>query len=62
MFSLIAFVCDDDDLQKKLPQILVVSSAVVKASDVEQMRRTLPPNVFLWIQRRAWTTGELMVA
>ena len=62
MFSLIAFVCDDDDLQKKLPQILVVSSAVVKASDVEQMRRTLPPNVFLWSQRRAWTTGELMVA
>ena len=62
MFSLIAFVCDDDDLQKKLPQILVVSSAVVKASDVEQVRRTLPPNVFLWSQRRAWTTGELMVA
>ena len=62
MFSLIAFVCDDDDLQKKLPQILVVSSAVVKALAVEQMRRTLPPNVFLWSQRRAWTTGELMVA
>ena len=61
MISLIAFVCDDAALQKKLPQILVVRATSTNARDVAQMRAALPPNVSLWIETRAWTTSDVMV-
>ena len=61
MFTAIVMVCDDDDLQKKLPQILVLSKTIARQRDVEHMRTMLPPNIFLWTRDRAWTTSELMV-
>ena len=61
MISLIAFVCDDAALQKKLPQILVVRATSANAREVAQMRAALPPNVSLWIEARAWTTSDVMV-
>ena len=61
MFTLIVSVCDDEDLQKKLPQFLILSSAIARSSEIDHMRTMLPPNVFLWTRERAWTTTEVMV-
>ena len=61
MFTLIVRVCDDEGLQKKLPQFLILSSAIARSSEIDHMRTMLPPNVFLWTRERAWTTTEVMV-
>ena len=62
MFTLIVcVVCDDEGLQKKLPQFLILSSAIARSSEIDHMRTMLPPNVFLWTRERAWTTTEVMV-
>ena len=61
MFTLMVSVCDDEVLQKKLPQFLILSSAIARSSEIDHMRTMLPPNVFLWTRERAWTTTEVMV-
>ena len=61
MFTAIVSVCDDDHLQKKLPQILVLSKAIARKSVLDDIRSILPSNILLWTRDRAWTTSELMV-
>ena len=50
----IAFVCDDPEIQKLLPQILICNKHTVNAADYAAVKADLPPNVHLWRQDSAW--------
>ena len=61
MFTLLAFVCNDEDVQQYLPQIMVFNASTTTASEINQMRQQLPENVFLWVETKAWNTAPLMI-
>ena len=55
----IAFICDDADIQKMLPQILICNKNTVNAADFAAAKATLPPNVHLWRLNSAWVNKGL---
>ena len=59
--TLVAFVCNDRDVQRRLPQVLISSRALCTVQQTMDMRKTLPENVFLWIGEKAWVTSAVMV-
>lgn len=60
MLSLCTFVCDDAEIQKRLPQVLVVNGRRTSAAEADAMLRELPECMHLWRQPRCWTTAETM--
>ena len=60
MFTLLAFVCNDEDVQQYLPQIMLFNAATTTASEIGQIRQQLPENVFLWVETKAWNTAPVM--
>ena len=59
--TLVAFICHDPEMQTALPQVLIASRAHVTEERAENLRRTLPENVFLWRGSKAWVTNDTMV-
>ena len=58
--SLVAFVCDNGEVQKALPQIIIGSWAVLRVTDVSRIARLLPDNVFVLRRKSAWVTADLL--
>ena len=61
-FSYVCLVADDLDIQRVIPQVLMVSKKVVPAVQVLAIRRLLPPNIHIWHMDSAWTTTDKMIA
>ena len=55
-----AFVCDNGEVQKALPQIIIGSWAVLRVTDVSRIARLLPDNVFVLRRKSAWVTADLL--
>lgn len=60
MLTLATFVTDDPLAQAQLPQVLIVSSKLTSAAEVEAWRGMLPPHVVVWREARCWMTTQLM--
>ena len=50
----VAFICDNKEIQTILPQVLIANERTLTLVELEQLRRTLPPNVKLLRQKSAW--------
>ena len=59
--TLVAFICNDPSAQCALPQVLIVSRALMTERVAQQVRATLPPTVLLWRCAKAWVTSVVMV-
>ena len=59
--TLVAFICNDPSAQSALPQVLIVSRALMTERVAQQVSATLPPNVLLWRCAKAWVTSVVMV-
>ena len=61
MFTLVAFVCDDQEIQKQLPQILLVNEKhLTQAEPAAALRSHLDSNTYLWTSKSAWVTTITM--
>lgn len=60
-FSLVAFICDDEEIQRALPQILVAASQVLNKATATEARAKLHKNVFLLRRKSAWVNKPLLV-
>ena len=61
MFTLVAFVCDDEMIQNVLPQICLVNEKhLTKAEPAAALRAYLDANSVLWTSSKAWVTSTLM--
>jgi hypothetical protein len=58
---LLMAVCNDDAIQKKLPQLLIVSEQIVTLAEFAAIGAFLPKNVFIKRRRTAWNTSELFI-
>ena len=61
-FTYVCLVADDLDIQKALPQVLMVSKKVVSAIHINAIRTMLPPNIHIWHMDSSWTTTDKMIA
>ena len=59
--SLICFVCDDPEVQKDLPQILLVKKQYVPAYTWPAIRAAIGSPLTLWVVNNAWMTSEMMI-
>ena len=59
--TLVAFVCDDPEVQRCLPQVLLASRALVTNESEAKLTPIMPENVLLWRGAKAWVTGPVMV-
>ena len=55
----IAFVCDDSELQPKLPQVILCNERTIPKRLVAAIRRGLQPNICVVRARSAWVNGGL---
>ena len=61
MITLVAFICDNDEIQQVLPQVLIANEAhLTKAEPAAALRMHLGANTILWTGAKAWVTGALM--
>ena len=61
MFTLAAMICDDDDVQKVLPQVMIVGTGILTARERQLVERGLPRNVHLWEADKCWMSSQTMV-
>lgn len=59
--TLVAFACDDENVQKILPQVFVVNEHVVSKGEVEDFRARCGANVLVTRRRSSWVNASLMV-
>ena len=62
MFTLLTFVCDDEEIQKVLPQIIIFGVKTATAAEVERFKALLPPSVLLWVCEKAWMTSSTFIS
>ena len=61
MFTLVAFVCDNKEIQDILPQIVIVNEKhLSRAEPSAALRMHLEANTVLWTAAKAWVTGPIM--
>ena len=61
MLTLVAFVCDNNEIQNILPQILIVNEKhLSRAEPAAALRMHLGANTVLWTASKAWVTGAVM--
>ena len=53
-YSLVAVICDDSDIQKLLPQFIVVNKRTCTEAVHKTLLETMPPNMKLWRRESAW--------
>ena len=54
-------ICDDTEVQKRLPQVVLVGRNQFTETRAYRLRSEAPESVHLWRQKTAWMTSELMV-
>ena len=55
----IAFVCDDSEIQPKLPQVILCNERTIPKRHIAAIRRGLQPNIRVVRARSAWINGGL---
>ena len=53
----VAFICDDKDIQLKLPQVIIGNARTIPAERLDDLRASCPANVHLWREESAWVNG-----
>ena len=56
----IATICDDPEVQVKLPQVLLGNGTVLPKRQMEHITRKLSGNVYVWRRKSSWVTKEVM--
>jgi len=59
--SLITFVCDDDQVQRDLPQILLIKKHFAPQATRGAIHAAVQPPVAAWIVENSWMTSSMMV-
>ena len=54
-------ICDHAEIQKRLPQVVLVSENQFTEGRAFRLRSEALASVHLWRQKKAWMTTELMV-
>ena len=58
--SLVCFVCDDAEVQKTLPQILLVKKQFAPAHMLAARMAAVQPPLAVWVVDNSWMTAEMM--
>jgi hypothetical protein len=63
-FTHVAIICDNAEIQRHLPQILIVNSTVMSEQVYAKLMSSFPPNIKLWRRKSSWmnidTTCEVI--
>lgn len=59
--TLVAFACDNDRVQKLLPQVFLVNEHVVTKDDVNDLRAKCQGNVLVSRRKSSWVNAAVMV-
>lgn len=59
--SYVSIICDDPALQARIPQILLVASAMLSPAMLEGLRGRLADNVFIWRRKSGWVNNDVFV-
>ena len=54
----VAFVCDDEDVQRVLPQVVIGNMHILKVGELKALRDALPARMTLLRAVSSWTNGE----
>ena len=57
-FTHVALICDDDELQQLLPQVIIGNEHTIKASELEGLQAKCPENVKIMRNNSHWCTGR----
>lgn len=57
----VAVVCDDPDVQRRLPQILIIAGAVLPLYLCDDIAAVLPANVEVWRAKSGWVNTAVFV-
>ena len=61
MVTLVAFICDNEEIQNVLPQILIVNEAhLTRAEPAAALEVLLDSHTILWTGAKAWVTSKVM--
>ena len=60
-FTLVAFICDDVEVQKVLPQIIVAAAPILSKSMAAAVQPRLARNVYVIRRKSAWVNTGLLV-
>ena len=60
-FTLIMIVCDDKNIQKRLPQVLVVGDNLISQDEFISLQDVLPDTVYVKRRGKGWNTSAIMV-
>ena len=58
--TLVAIICDDPCLQKRLPQFLIANESTFKVKDMAALRLAAGPNVIVLRRKSAWNNEHIM--
>ena len=58
--SLVCFVCDDAEVQKTLPQILLIKKQFAPAHMLAAIMAAVQPPLAVWVVDNSWMTAEMM--
>ncbi len=53
-FTHVAFICDDEHLQARLPQVLVIASHNLRVQDLAEVNTKLDGRAILWRRKSGW--------
>lgn len=56
----IGLVCNDTEIQPKLPQILLANRSTVQVGKFDAVRDTLGDNMEVWVARSAWVNSDIL--
>ena len=59
-FSHVCMICDDPDINKTLPQVLIFKEDLVPAAVLQTLKDVAPKHWLLLRQRKAWCNNEAM--
>ena len=57
----LVFVCDDAELQRKLPQVIVGNERLLRIRDLATVEAEVPDNVYIVRQKSSWLNEQLFI-
>ena len=57
--TLVAFICDREDIQPALPQVLIMNEATCPLRTLQRLRAAVSPNILIVRQKSAWNNEHL---
>lgn len=61
-FTHVGLVCDQTHLQPLMPQLLIFNKKHVTKAQLETVRLTLPPNIYVMLSCKAWSSARIHAA